>query len=499
MPQEPLPPEPTPAEESEHVAVRRSKLEQLRGAGQDPFRTTRYDRSHLAADLQGHFEALEGQPVRVSGRLLGLRRHGKATFADLQDVSGRIQLLFRANTLGEEGYARLDTLDLGDLVGAGGTLIRTRAGEVTVEVQEVALLAKALRPLPEKWHGLRDVEVRYRQRYLDLISNEQTRTVFQVRSRTVSSLRRFLDGRGFLEVETPTLTPIYGGALARPFVTHHNALDFDFYLRIATELYLKRLVVGGLERVYEIGRVFRNEGISTRHNPEYTLLEVYQAYADYREIMELTEQMISQAAQEARGTMTITFQGQEADLTPPWRRVSMAEIIQEKAGVPVADLESEAAIRRACAARGLPAGPELHLSTMVNNLFEEFVQPSLVQPTFVTDYPTAISPLAKAHADDPDLTERFEAFVCGMEVGNAFSELNDPEEQRRRFEQQARAKAAGDQEAHPMDEDFLRALEYGMPPTGGLGIGIDRLVMLLTDSPSIRDVILFPLLRPQGD
>jgi lysyl-tRNA synthetase class 2 len=480
------------------VAQRRAKLARLREAGHDPFWTTRYDRTHLAADLHQQFDALEGQPVRVAGRLLGLRRHGKATFADLQDSSGRVQLLCRANTLGPEPYEAVGELDLGDLVGAAGTLIRTRAGEVTVEVAEVTLLAKALHPLPEKWHGLQDVELRYRRRYLDLITNERSREVFRVRSNTVSAMRRFLDDRGFLEVETPTLTALYGGALARPFTTHHNALDFDFYLRIATELYLKRLIVGGIERVYEIGRVFRNEGVSTKHNPEYTLLEVYQAYADYRDIMALTEQMVAQAAQEALGATRISYQGQEADLTPPWRRVSMVEIIREQTGVAAADLESEAAMRRACAERGLPAGPELHLSTMVNNVFEEFVQPSLVQPTFVTDYPTSISPLAKAHPNNAGLTERFEGFVCGMEIANAFSELNDPEEQRRRFEQQARAKAAGDQEAHPMDEDFLHALEYGMPPTGGLGLGLDRLVMLLTDSPSIRDVILFPQMRPES-
>jgi lysyl-tRNA synthetase class 2 len=494
--EEPRESEPEP-QETDQVAQRRQKLARLREAGRDPFHTTRYDRTHLAAEIHAQFDSLEGQVGRVAGRIRAFRRHGKASFADLQDGSGRVQLLFRLNELGEERYQEAGELDLGDIVGAEGRVLRTRSGEITVEVTSFALLAKALRPLPEKWHGLRDVEIRYRQRYLDLIVTDEARRIFEARSKVVSSFRRFLDGRGFLEVETPTMQSVAGGALARPFTTHHNALDLDFYLRIATELYLKRLVVGGMERVYEIGRVFRNEGVSTKHNPEYTLLEVYQAYADYREIMELTEQMVAQAAQEALGTTKVTYQGQEANLTPPWRRIGLLESIRERAGVSPERLQTEAEARQVCAEKGLPAGPELHLSTMVNNLFEEFVQPTLIAPTFVVDYPTPISPLAKAHAGNPDLTERFEFFIAGMELGNAFSELNDPEEQRRRFEQQSRARAAGDAEAHPMDEDFLRALEYGMPPTGGLGIGIDRLVMLLTDAASIREVILFPLLRPQ--
>jgi len=485
-------------QESDQVAQRRQKLARLREVGRDPFHTTRFDRTHFAEDIHRGFDALEGQVVRVAGRIRALRRHGKAAFADLQDCSGRIQLLFRLNELGEAAYQEAAEFDLGDILGATGRVLRTRTGEVTAEVTGFSLLAKALRPLPEKWHGLRDVEVRYRQRYLDLIVTEETRRLFEVRSKVISAIRRFLDARGFLEVETPTMQAVAGGALARPFITHHNALDTDFYLRVATELYLKRLVVGGMERVYEIGRVFRNEGVSTKHNPEYTLLEVYQAYADYRQIMELTEQMVAQAAQDALGTTKISYQGQEADLAPPWRRISLLESIGEHTGVTPERLESEAEARKVCAELNLPAGPDLHLSTMVNNIFEEFVQPTLVAPTFVSDYPTLISPLAKAHADNPDLAERFEAFILGTELVNAFSELNDPEEQRRRFEQQARAREAGDAEAHPMDQDFLRALEYGMPPTGGLGVGIDRLVMILTDAPSIRDVILFPHMRPQA-
>ena len=484
-------------DENELVRQRREKLARLRAAGRDPFLSTRFDRTHLAAEIHESFASLEGAEVSVAGRLGAQRRHGKATFADLADVSGRIQLLLKLDKLGPEQYEALADLDTGDLLGASGTVLRTRTGEVTVEVTCYALLAKALRPPPEKWHGLRDVEVRYRQRYLDLVANEDSRRVFMIRTKVVSAIRRFLDERGFMEVETPLLHSIAGGALARPFITHHNALDLDLHLRIATELYLKRLIVGGLEKVYEIGRVLRNEGISTSHNPEYTLLELYQAYADYREVMALTESMVAYAAQEALGTLKVTYQGKEADLTPPWRRIGMLESIAERAGVSPEDLQSQERARAACARLGLPSGEDLHLSTMVNNIFEEFVQPTLVEPTFVTDYPTLISPLAKARADNPDLTERFEAFIAGLELGNAFSELNDPDEQRRRFEQQARARAAGDAEAHPMDEDFLRALEYGMPPTGGLGIGIDRLVMVFTDAPSIRDVILFPQMRPQ--
>jgi lysyl-tRNA synthetase class 2 len=486
------------ADEIELIRHRRAKLARLRQSGKDPFAITSYDRTHLAAEVRDSFDSLEGTTVRVAGRLMARRRHGKATFADLRDSSGTIQLLFRVDQLGQEQYGRLDELDDGDIIGAEGAVMRTRAGEVTVAATGFTLLAKALRPPPEKWHGLRDVEIRYRRRHLDLISNEETRRVFQVRSRVIGSIRRFLDERGFLEVETPMMQSVAGGALARPFTTHHNALNIDLFLRIATELHLKRLVVGGMERVYEIGRVFRNEGVSTQHNPEYTLLEAYQAYAGYREIMELTESMVARAAEEVLGTLRLTYQGREIDLAPPWRRVRMLEVIQERAQVTPKELQSEEEARRACERLGLPADGQMHLSTMVNNIFEKFVQPALIEPTFVIDYPTLISPLAKAHADDAELAERFEPFAAGMELGNAFSELNDPDEQRRRFEEQGKSRVAGDEEAHPMDEEFLLALEYGMPPTGGLGIGIDRLVMLLTDSSSIRDVILFPQMRPES-
>jgi lysyl-tRNA synthetase class 2 len=484
--------------ERDLVRQRREKLRRLRESGRDPFRSTRFDRTHLAAEVHSAFESLEGTAARVAGRLVAQRRHGKVTFADLRDASGAIQILFRVSDLAEGSYERLGELDDGDLIGVEGNVLRTRAGEVTVAASEYVLLAKALRPPPEKWHGLRDVETRYRQRYLDLIANEESRRLFAVRSKVMRALRAFLDERSFLEVETPVMQAVPGGALARPFLTHHNALDIDLYLRVATELHLKRLVVGGMERVYEIGRVFRNEGVSTQHNPEYTLLEAYQAYADYRDIMQLTESMVARVAEEVLGTLTVTYQGQEVDLTPPWHRVGLVEAIVERTAAAPEELQSEEAARRLCERLELPADPELRLSTMVNNIFERFVQPTLIRPTFVMDYPTPISPLAKAHPDRPELTERFEPFAGGMELGNAFSELNDPDEQRRRFEEQAQSRVAGDEEAHPMDDDFLLALEYGMPPTGGLGIGIDRLVMLLTDSPSIRDVILFPHMRPVG-
>jgi lysyl-tRNA synthetase class 2 len=484
-------------DEGDLVRQRREKLADLRAQGRDPFAIARFERTHVASAIHESFDSLEGQQARVAGRLTAWRRHGKATFADLRDGSGRVQLLFRANQLGEETYGRIKELDTGDFLGAEGWVTRTRTGEVTLEVSGFTLLAKALRPPPEKWHGLRDVETRYRQRYLDLIANEQSRRIFLIRSKVVRALRDFFDERGFLEVETPMMHSVPGGALARPFITHHNALDMDLYLRVAPELYLKRLIVGGLEKVYEINRVFRNEGISTRHNPEYTLVEAYQAYADYEDMMELVEGMVLRAAMDGVGTAEIEYDGRQIDLSKPWRRVPLLEAIEERTRVHPKRLDTEQGAREVCAELGLPAGPELALSTMINNLFERFVQDSLVQPTFVTDYPVAISPLAKESPKACGLAERFEPFVGGLELGNAFSELNDPEEQRRRFEEQARLRAAGEAEAHPMDEDYLRALEYGMPPTGGLGLGVERLLMLLTDSPSIRDVVLFPQMRPE--
>jgi lysyl-tRNA synthetase class 2 len=485
-------------EEHELIRQRRLKLEDLRERGADPFALTRFDRTHLAEEVTAGYCELEGQRVRVAGRLMSLRTHGKASFGDLADISGTIQVYLKLDTVGEERYRLLDDVDLGDFLGVEGTVFTTRTGQITIAADRFQVLAKSLRPLPAKWHGLRDIETRYRRRYVDLIVSPEVRRVFVVRSQVIREIRHFLDYRGFLEVETPMMQPIPGGAAARPFITHHNALDIDLYLRIAPELYLKRLLVGGFEKVYEINRNFRNEGVSTKHNPEFTMLEAYQAYADYNDMMALVEHLVEHVCGEVLGGTSLTYQSQAVDLKPPWRRISLLDAIAEYAGVDPQRLLAEDAAREVCRELNLPAGETLHLSTLVNNIFEARVEPHLIQPTFVVDYPTAISPLAKRKPDNPDLVERFEPFVVGQELGNAFSELNDPLDQRRRFEEQMRERAAGDEEAHPMDEDYVRALEYGMPPAGGLGIGIDRLVMLLTDSASIRDVILFPHMRPES-
>ncbi len=487
------------SEQDPLYADRLAKLARWRAKGLDPFAHTRFDRTHLAMDLVTHFDTLQGQAVRLAGRLTAFRSHGKLTFADLVDGSGRIQLMVRQDKVGEEAYQLFDELDPGDLIGAEGTLIKTRTGEVTVEVHQFWILAKALRPLPEKWHGLKDVEVRYRQRYLDLIANPEVRDIFLKRSRIIQAIRRFLDERGFIEVETPILQPVYGGALARPFITHHNALDMDLYLRLAPELYLKRLIVGGFEKVYEIGRNFRNEGIDTRHNPEFTMLEAYQAYADYHEIMRLTEELIAYVAQTVLGTTVITYQGHTIDLTPPWRRLSLLEALREATGIDfLAFRHDDEKAREIGRTLGLSIEPTDHWGRVLDEALKKKLAPTLIQPTFLIDYPVEISPLAKRKPDRPDLTERFQAFIGGLELANAFSELNDPLDQRERFEMQQRLRELGDREAHPLDWDFVTALEHGMPPTGGLGIGIDRLSMLLTNTTSIREVILFPLLRPEG-
>ena len=478
-------------------AQRRQKLAELTEAGLNPFLITEYRRTHLAQEILDGFEALEGQPVRVAGRVMSRRGQGKVTFMHLLDVSGQIQGFFRFDDLGEDVYNRLKLVDVGDILGVAGTVFRTRTGEISIHVTGYDILAKALRPLPEKWHGLKDVETRYRRRYVDLIVNSEVRSTFIQRSKLIKAIRTLLEDRGFLEVETPMMQAVPGGAAARPFTTHHNALDIDLYLRVAPELYLKRLIVGGLERVFEINRNFRNEGMSTKHNPEFTMLEVYEAFANYEDMMRLSEAIFVAAAEATCGTLHISYQGQAIDLTPPWQRISMFDALREFGNVDTSKLLDFESARELCRVMGIHVDPRATLSTLVNNLFEEFVEPNIVQPTFITDHPTAISPLAKRRRDNPDLTERFEIFVAGRELGNAFSELNDPIDQRGRFEEQVREKAAGDDEAHPMDEDYLRAMEYGMPPTGGLGIGIDRLVMLLTDSASIRDVILFPQLKPE--
>jgi len=488
-------------ESNELIRQRHDKLELLRRRGIDPF-GGRYPVSHWAGPLHERLARASEEelkavgPVSVAGRIVALRHHGKTCFAHLMDQTGRIQLYARTDQLGDD-FALFTGLDLGDFVGVTGEAMRTRTGELTIAVKAFTFLAKSLRPLPEKWHGLKDVETRYRQRYVDLIVNPQTREVFQVRSRVVKFLRAFLDARGFLEVETPMMQPIPGGAIARPFKTHHNALGMDLYLRIAPELYLKRLVVGGFERVYEINRNFRNEGVSTQHNPEFTMLEFYQAYADYTDLMELTEAMFVELAQTVRGTLALTWGEHAIDLAPPWRRLPFFEGLSQALGTPVTPDTEPAALARAAAARGLAVEGE-PADRIWKAAFDTLVEPTLVQPTFVTDFPVELSPLAKRKRDHPALVDRFELYVGRREMANAYSELNDPVDQLARFREQAALLARGDVEAHWLDEDYVRALEYGMPPAAGEGIGIDRLVMLLADLPSIREAILFPHLRPEA-
>ncbi len=482
---------------NDQIAVRMDKRQKLLEQGMAPY-GGRFDRTHTVDDVLRRFDELEGTSVRVAGRLRTIRRQGRVTFMDLQDNGVRIQLFCRINTMGEDAYERLDWLDIGDIVGVEGQVMRTRRGEQSVEVTEWELLAKALRPLPEKWHGLKDVELRYRQRYLDLIVNPHVRDVFVARSRAVAAIREFLSERGFLEVETPVLHPIAGGANARPFITHHNTLDMNLYMRIAPELYLKRLLVGGFDKVFELGRNFRNEGISTRHNPEYTMVEVYEAYADASAMMELTEQLFAYVAEKVTGSTRIVYQGKEIDLTPPWERLPMAEAVRRYAGIDIEAAATDEEARALAASKGVEVDEGASKGAVLAEVFEELVEEHLIQPVFITDHPVEISPLAKRRDDAPHLTDRFEPFINGWEVANGFSELNDPIDQRQRFERQVEQRAAGDEEAHMMDEDFLRALEHGMPPAGGLGVGVDRLVMLLTDSPSIRDVLLFPHMRTRS-
>jgi lysyl-tRNA synthetase class 2 len=488
----------------EVVRERLRKLAALEAAGTDPYPSRP---PFPIADLAGELQAAHagaGEPalaaagigVALAGRLIAWREHGKSTFAHLRDRTGRLQLYLRQDVLGAERYAWLRALEVGDFVAVRGTLFRTRTGELTVAVREIACLAKALRPLPEKWHGLRDTETRYRQRYLDLLANQETAEVFRRRSRLVAELRRFFDARGFLEVETPMMQVQAGGATARPFVTHHAALDLDLYLRIAPELYLKRLVVGGFERVYELNRNFRNEGISALHNPEFTMLEFYQAYADYRDLMDLTEVLIPEVARAVVGGEQLSYRGRAIDLRPPWPRLTLLEALVKIGGLEAAALEGPDGARAAAAARGIPLPAGAGWGQGLVALFERLVEPELVQPTFIYDFPLAVSPLAKRHPDDPRMVQRFELFIAGLELANAYSELNDPRDQRARFEAQLAQRAAGDEQAHAMDEDYLCALEHGLPPTAGEGIGVDRLAMLLTDAPSIRDVIPFPHLRP---
>jgi lysyl-tRNA synthetase, class II len=489
-------------DDNDLIRQRREKLEALRRRGLDPF-GARYPVTHWAGPLHERFaKATEEElkavgPVSLAGRVVALRHHGKTCFAHLMDQSGRIQLYARVDQLGDD-FALFTELDIGDFVGVTGELMRTRTGELTHAVKAFSFLAKSLRPLPEKWHGLKDVETRYRQRYVDLVVNEESRRIFQLRSRIIQAMRAFLDARGFVEVETPMMQPIPGGAIARPFKTHHNALDIDLYLRIAPELYLKRLVVGGFERVYEISRVFRNEGVSTRHNPEFTILEFYQAYADYTDLMELTEALFAELAQSLLGRLTLTWGEHAIDLTPPWKRLGFFDALSQALGTTVTPESDAATLAHAAATRGLTADAKGPADKIWKDVFDELVEPTLVQPTFVTDFPIELSPLAKRKRDNPRLVDRFEGYIGCRELVNAYSELNDPIDQLGRFREQAALAARGDDEAHWLDEDYVRALEYGMPPTAGEGIGIDRLVMLFADQPSIREVILFPHLRPEA-
>lgn len=480
------------------MAQRRARIEEWRALGCEPY-AYRFDATHHAADLLARGDAVTEEPgeaVRVAGRLVAKRGQGKAGFGHVLDGSGRIQVYFRQDVLGE-GFARWDLFQVGDWVGISGSLFRTRTGEITVRAEQIELLAKGIRPLPEKWHGLTDPETRFRQRYADLFVNHaKVREVFRRRARLVSRIRSFLDARDYLEVETPVLQPLYGGAFARPFVTRHNALDMDLYLRVSNELYLKRLIVGGLERVYEFARDFRNEGMDRSHNPEFTLLEYYQAFADVHDMMTLTEQLVCDALLHACGSLQVEYGGRTLDFTPPWPRVSMLDAVSEKVGESIHSLD-EAVLSRHVARLSLHPRAGTGAGGMLDELFSALVQPELVNPAFVVDFPVEVSPLARVSRTNPRVVERFELFVAGMEIANSFSEQNDPDAQRAAFEAQGAARARGDEESQPLDEDYLRALEYGMPPTGGVGIGIDRLVMLATDSHSIREVLLFPHLRPE--
>jgi len=489
--------EPEEQQLSDVLRDRRQKLERLREAGIDPFPHEFDEREEIAEVRAAHEGLAAGIETdsrhRVAGRIVARRGHGKAAFLDLRDGSGRIQLHATADKLGVEAFELLVDLDLGDFIGVEGTALATRrGGELSLAIDHWRLLAKSLRPPPDKFHGLEDVETRYRRRELDLLANEETRRIFTIRARTISEVRRWFDEHGFVEVETPVLQPLYGGALARPFTTHHNALDRDFYLRIATELYLKRLVVGGIDRVYELGKDFRNEGVSHKHNPEFTMIEWYEAYSDYEKTAHDLELMVAEVAERVLGTTAIERDGVEIDLAPPWRRVTLREAIRERTGIDLAEHPTREAL---AAAMGSEPDPAEGWGKLVDGLLSKSVEPELVQPTFVVDYPVELSPFAKAHRSEPGLVERWEAFVGGIEIANSFSELNDPDEQRRRFEQQAAELARGDEEAQPYDEAFVEALEHGMPPTGGAGLGIDRLAMMLTGAQSLREVVLFPAMR----
>jgi lysyl-tRNA synthetase, class II len=483
------------------IVHRLQKLAELRASGEEPYKS-KFDRDRLVGEIEDKHGQIEpeqhtGDVVRIAGRLMALRRHGKASFAELQDKTGRVQLYLAEDVLGESRYEMFLSLDIGDIIGVEGEVFKTRRGQLSVAVASYELLSKSLKPMPEKWHGLKDVETRYRQRYLDLIMNPDVRDTFVKKTRVIATIRKILDGRGFIEVETPMLHPIPGGAAAKPFKTHHNALDCDLYLRIAPELYLKRLIVGGLERVYEINKSFRNEGISIKHNPEFMMLEAYQAFGDYTDMMELTETLITGVVEEITGGTDIVYQETRLSFTRPWKRITMMDAIKEYTGREVSfEMTLDDLIKTAQELK-VELKPHLGKGGVITEIYEKHCEHMIQQPTFVTDYPLETSPLARKRTDDPNLTERFELIIAGREVANAFSELTDPQDQQARFEAQLKNREAGDDEAHELDEEYVAALEYGLPPTGGLGIGIDRLVMLVTDSASIRDVILFPQLKPQ--
>ena len=483
---------------SEILRIRREKLQKLQEEGRDPFLVTKFTRTAYTSDIHDDYETMENKDVTMAGRIMAKREMGKAIFVDIVDDKGRIQLYVRLNDVGDEAFGDIKKGDIGDIIGITGFVFKTRMGEVSIHCNSIKLLAKSLHPLPEKYHGLTNQERRYRQRYVDLIMSPETRKTFEVRSAFISYVREFMNGRGYMEVETPVLDTIAGGAAARPFITHHNTLGIDMFLRIALELHLKRLIVGGIERVYEIGRVFRNEGMDTKHNPEYTLLELYEAYTDYYGMMDLVEELLSSAAMKITGSYVLPWQGFDIDLTPPWQRLSMADAVKDHTGIDFISLSTTQDAINAAASIGvkMPDGKEASWGDLLYECFDQRVEEKLISPVFITDHPVEISPLAKRKQADPRLTDRFELFICRNEMANAFSELNDPIDQRSRFMRQAAMRNAGDLEANMMDEDFLTALEYGLPPTGGMGIGIDRCVMLLTNNSSIRDVLLFPTMKP---
>lgn len=486
---------------NEQEGLRREKLEQLKADGKDPFEVYKVERTHTSEQVKSNYDTLEGKTVTVAGRIMSKRGQGKVVFSDVHDIDGKIQLFLKIDVVGEDHLKEYKSFDIGDIVAATGEVFKTRTEEVSVRVSKFELISKSLKPLPEKWHGLKDPDLRYRQREVDIITNPGVKETFLKRTKIIKAIREFLDNKGFLEVETPILGSIAGGAAARPFITHHNTLDIDMYLRIATELYLKRLIVAGFEKVYDLGKNFRNEGMDVRHNPEFTMIELYEAFSDYNDMMEITENLVAYACEKVNGTTKVTYQGTEIDFKPPWRRITMVDAVKEFAGIDFNSIKTDEEAREIAKEKHLEFPKPLETVTkgeILNMLYEEFGEENMIQPTFVMDYPVEISPLTKKKRGNEEFTERFEGFVFGRELCNAYSELNDPVVQRERFEQQAKERELGDDEAYVIDEEFMSALETGMPPTGGLGIGIDRLIMFLTDAASIRDVILFPTMKPQA-